>query len=83
MQQATAELKHIVDGIKQLDQLNREVATATDEQASVVQHLGESVHSVAHLVDESAASASSLAQFSVRLRKLSTELNGLIDRFVV
>lgn len=83
MQQATAELKHIVDGIKQLDQLNREVATATDEQASVVQHLGESVHSVAHLVDESAASAGSLAQFSVRLRKLSTELNGLIDRFVV
>jgi len=83
MQQATAELKHIVDGIKQLDQLNREVATATDEQASVVQHLGESVHSVAHLVDESAASASSLAEFSVRLRKLSNELNGLIDRFVV
>ncbi|MDP5138038.1 methyl-accepting chemotaxis protein [Rheinheimera baltica] len=83
MQLATAELQHIVDGIKQLDQLNREVATATDEQASVVQHLGESVHSVAHLVDDSAESAASLAGFSVRLRQLSTELNGLIDRFVV
>lgn len=83
MQQATAELQHIVDGIKQLDQLNREVATATDEQASVVKHLGESVHNVAHLVDDSAASAGTLAEFSVRLRRLSTELNGLIDRFIV
>ena len=83
MQQANAELKQIVDGIRQLDQLNREVATATDEQAAVVQHLGASVHSVADLVDGSAASALTLADFSIRLRQLSGELNRLIDRFVV
>lgn len=83
MQQANLELKQIVDGIRQLDQLNREVATATDEQAAVVQHLGESVHSVAELVDGSAASAVTLADFSIRLRQLSGELNRLIDRFVV
>lgn len=83
MQQATAELQHIVDGIRQLDQLNREVATATDEQASVVKHLGESVHSVAQLVDDSAESATTLADFSVKLRQLSGDLNRLIDRFIV
>lgn len=83
MQQATAELQHIVDGIRELDQLNRQVATATDEQAAVVQHLGHSVHNVAQLVDDSTASATKLADFSVKLRQLSGELNRLIDRFIV
>ncbi|MDX1537130.1 methyl-accepting chemotaxis protein [Arsukibacterium sp.] len=83
MLQATAELQHIVDGIRELDQLNRQVATATDEQAAVVQHLGHSVHNVAQLVDDSTASATKLADFSVKLRQLSGELNRLIDRFIV
>ncbi|WP_019677563.1 methyl-accepting chemotaxis protein [Arsukibacterium perlucidum] len=83
MLEATAELQHIVDGIRELDQLNRQVATATDEQAAVVQHLGQSVHSVAQLVDDSTGSATKLADFSVRLRQLSGELNRLIDRFIV
>ena len=83
MVQATAELQHIVDGIRELDQLNRQVATATDEQAAVVQHLGQSVHSVAQLVDDSTSSATTLAEFSVQLRQLSVELNRLIDRFIV
>lgn len=83
MLEATAELQHIVDGIRELDQLNRQVATATDEQAAVVQQLGQSVHSVAQLVDDSTGSATSLADFSVRLRQLSAELNRLIDRFIV
>ncbi|MDX1677241.1 methyl-accepting chemotaxis protein [Arsukibacterium sp.] len=83
MQQATAELQHIVDGIRELDQLNRQVATATDEQAAVVQQLGQSVYTVARLVDDSAGSATSLADFSVQLRQLSAELNRLIDRFIV
>ncbi|WP_372628224.1 methyl-accepting chemotaxis protein [Arsukibacterium sp.] len=80
---ATAELQHIADGIRELDQLNRQVATATDEQAAVVQHLGQSVHSVAQLVDDSTRSATTLAEFSVQLRQLSVELNRLIDRFIV
>jgi methyl-accepting chemotaxis protein len=83
MLQATAELQHIVDGIRELDQLNRQVANATDEQAAVVQHLGRSVHNVAQLVDDSTASATKLADFSVKLRQLSGELNRLIDRFIV
>ena len=83
MLEATAELQHIVDGIRELDQLNRQVATATDEQAAVVQQLGQSVHSVAQLVDDSTGSATKLADFSVRLRQLSGELNRLIDRFIV
>lgn len=83
MLEATAELQHIVDGIRELDQLNRQVATATDEQAAVVQQLGQSVHSVTRLVDDSTHSATNLADFSVRLRQLSSELNRLIDRFIV
>ncbi|SNY49429.1 methyl-accepting chemotaxis sensory transducer with Cache sensor [Arsukibacterium tuosuense] len=83
MLEATAELQHIVDGIRELDQLNRQVATATDEQAAVVKQLGQSVHSVTQLVDDSTGSATKLADFSVRLRQLSAELNRLIDRFIV
>ncbi|WP_213997812.1 methyl-accepting chemotaxis protein [Arsukibacterium sp.] len=83
MLEATAELQHIVDGIRELDQLNRQVATATDEQAAVVQQLGHSVHNVAQLVDDSTGSATNLADFSVRLRQLSGDLNRLIDRFIV
>ena len=83
MASASEALGRIVQGIRQLDELNQDVARATDEQAAVVQDISQSVHDSNQLIDESAAAAAQLANFSADLRQLSTTLQGLTTRFII
>lgn len=83
MATASEALGRIVQGIRELDQLNQDVARATDEQAAVVQDISQSVHASNQLIDESAGAASQLASFSADLRQLSAALHGLTTRFII
>ncbi len=82
MAAASEALGRIVQGIRQLDQLNQDVARATDEQAAVVQDISHSVHTSNDLIDDSAAAAAKLASFSAELRQLSSTLQSLTSRFI-
>lgn len=82
MAAASEALGRIVQGIRQLDELNQDVARATDEQAAVVQDISQSVHASNALIDDSAAAAAKLATFSAELRQLSATLQGLTSRFI-
>lgn len=83
MATASDALARIVDGIRKIDQLNQDVARATDEQAAVVQDISQSVHTSNQLIDDSAAAATQLADFSADLRQLSAKLQQLTARFVI
>lgn len=83
MATASEVLARIVDGIRTIDQLNQDVARATDEQAAVVQDISQSVHTSNQLIDESTAAAAQLAGFSADLRQLSAKLQQLTARFVI
>lgn len=83
MTHASDALTRIVNGIRHLDDVNRDVARATDEQAAVVQDISQSVHASNQLIDDSAAAAKQLATFSADLRQLSTKLHGLTARFTI
>ncbi|KDM91683.1 methyl-accepting chemotaxis protein [Photobacterium galatheae] len=79
--QATESLVQIVSYIDQISSQNIQVATATEEQSSVVQEINRNIEDINHLTAETADIANQLNVSSDQLQDLSDQMAKLVGRF--
>ncbi|WP_420234434.1 methyl-accepting chemotaxis protein [Pseudomonas sp. ABY48] len=80
---AGASLNAIGQALRNLNSLNASIASATLQQAHVVEDINQNVTQAAGLSHSTAMAAEQSSQASSRLKALSEELNGLLTQFRV
>jgi len=80
---AGASLNAIGQALRNLNGLNASIASATLQQAHVVEDINQNVTQAAGLSHSTALAAEQSSQASVHLRELSEQLNGLLRQFRV
>jgi methyl-accepting chemotaxis protein len=80
---AGASLSAIGQALRNLNGLNASIASATLQQAHVVEDINQNVTQAAGLSHSTALAAEQSSVASVRLKALSVELNGLLKQFRV
>ncbi|CAI8787182.1 Methyl-accepting chemotaxis protein McpP [Pseudomonas sp. IT-P12] len=80
---AGASLNAIGQALRNLNGLNTSIASATLQQAHVVEDINQNVTQAAGLSHSTAAAAEQSSVASVRLKDLSEQLNGLLKQFRV
>ncbi|EPJ97317.1 MULTISPECIES: methyl-accepting chemotaxis protein [Pseudomonas] len=80
---AGASLNAIGQALRNLNSLNASIASATLQQAHVVEDINQNVTQAAGLSHSTAMAAEQSSQASGRLKALSEELNGLLKQFRV
>ncbi|QFT21457.1 Methyl-accepting chemotaxis protein PctC [Pseudomonas sp. THAF187a] len=78
---ASAALEQINSHIGQISDQNIQVATATEEQSSVVEDINRNIVDINELTVGTTHIADQLSQASSDLQALSTQLDGLVGRF--
>ncbi|ARS49784.1 hypothetical protein PSMEN_15850 [Ectopseudomonas mendocina] len=78
---ASAALEQINGHIGQISDQNIQVATATEEQSSVVEDINRNIVDINELTVGTTHIADQLNQASSDLQTLSTQLDGLVGRF--
>ncbi|MEL6116143.1 methyl-accepting chemotaxis protein [Photobacterium sp. SP02] len=78
---ATGSLAQIATYIDQISEQNIQVATATEEQSSVVHEINRNIEDINHLTSETADIANELNASSGELQALSKQLDQLVGRF--
>jgi methyl-accepting chemotaxis protein len=81
--QAGASLTSITQALRNLNGLNASIASATLQQAHVVEDINQNVTHAASLSQDAAYAAESSSLASTQLRTLSDRLNGLLGQFRV
>ncbi len=81
--QAGASLNAIGQALRNLNGLNASIASATLQQAHVVEDINQNVTQAAGLSHSTALAAQQSSEASVHLKDLSEELNGLLRQFKV
>lgn len=79
--EANQALEHITSHIAQINDMNIQVATATEEQSSVVGEINRNVEEINHLTMETADIAEQLTESSRNLQQLSSQLDKLVGHF--
>ncbi|ETI60794.1 methyl-accepting chemotaxis protein [Marinomonas profundimaris] len=79
--EANTSLEQITAHIGQISDMNIQVATATEEQALVVNDMSKNVEEINQLTTETAEIADELTASSTNLQKLSSQLDKLVTQF--
>jgi methyl-accepting chemotaxis protein len=79
--EANASLEQITAHIGQISDMNIQVATATEEQALVVNDMSKNVEDINQLTTETSEIADELTASSTNLQKLSVQLDKLVTQF--
>tara|TARA_R110001583_G_scaffold67490_9_gene192977 strand:- start:67 stop:2025 length:1959 start_codon:yes stop_codon:yes gene_type:complete len=82
-QQTNSALNDIVENIKQLSDLNTQVATATEEQSMVVNEINKHVHSISDSTESSVTISENMASSSESLSDMAKNLDSLVARFKI
>lgn len=69
--------------IDQISDMNIQIATATEEQTSVVGELNSNVNDISSLTMDTASVAGNLHESSISLERLSNKLNNLVHSFIL
>ncbi|MBF4334252.1 methyl-accepting chemotaxis protein [Vibrio anguillarum] len=78
---ANSSLKQICVYIENISDQNIQVATATEEQSSVVSEINRTVEDINHLTMETTTVAEELTASSEHLKKVSKQLDNLVNNF--
>lgn len=76
-----AVLKNIAVGIQQINDVNTQVATATEEQTVVVEDINQNIHLISSNSDENLQASQQLVAVSYQLDQLASELSEQVGRF--
>jgi methyl-accepting chemotaxis protein len=82
-QQTTEALEDIVANIQQISDLNTQVATSTEEQATVVGEINIHVHAISDSTENSAQISTRIASSSESLTAMAMKLDSLVERFKI
>ncbi len=80
-QQSGDALRMIVGSVNDLQLMVQQIASATDEMATVSGQIGDDIEEIAVVSRETSASTREIAEASQNLARLSSELNGLVSRY--
>jgi methyl-accepting chemotaxis protein len=79
--EAGAALGRITDSVSTIEQMNQQIAAASEEQSAVAENISESVTRVRDIGEQSASGSEQTASASAELARLGLELQGLVARF--
>ncbi|WP_298722171.1 methyl-accepting chemotaxis protein [uncultured Oceanisphaera sp.] len=79
--EAGASIEAITRSVSDIQQMNSQIATASEQQSSVAEEINRSVFSIRELSDHSAAATEQTAASSTELARLSAELQRQVGRF--
>jgi len=79
----TESLAKIADAISRVNDMNTQIATATEEQSAVVEEVNRNIVSINHVSEQSADGAQQVSTASVELCNLSRHLREIVGRFKV
>ncbi|USH02847.1 methyl-accepting chemotaxis protein [Grimontia kaedaensis] len=80
-QNASSALMHINEQIVLISDINTQVATATEEQSTVVADINRNIEDINETTQQTADTAGNMARASDELRELSYTLDELVKRF--
>ena len=76
-------LEEIVRNVKNISDLNFQIATATEEQAAVVNEINSHIVNISDSTEQSAAASTSIESSSNALKTMSQALEQLVSRFKI
>ena len=79
--EAGTALGRITDSVSTIEQMNQQIAAASEEQSAVAENISESVTRVRDIGEQSASGSEQTASASAELARLGLELQGLVSRF--
>ena len=80
-QKTTEALNQVVNNIQSISDLNAQVATATEEQAAVVNEIDIHIHTICDCTESSTQNSTKMATSSEALTNMSTRLDSLVKQF--
>ncbi|TBR38068.1 methyl-accepting chemotaxis protein [Marinomonas agarivorans] len=83
MQSATKALNDIAVQANKMNDLNCQVATATEQQLVAIEEVGQNVVSIQSSIEEGVTTSKQLAQSSTSLQTLAVKLNQLVGGFKI
>ncbi|MFP6847456.1 MAG: methyl-accepting chemotaxis protein [Pseudomonas sp.] len=81
--QAGTALTMIDEAVSRIQQMNQQIATASEEQSSVAEEINRSVSNIRDIAEQSAAAAEETSAASVDLARLGSDLQLQVNRFRV
>ncbi|MGP0209502.1 methyl-accepting chemotaxis protein [Pseudomonas sp. NCHU5232] len=81
--QAGVALDQIDEAVSRIQQMNQQIATASEQQSSVAEEINRSVSSISDIAEQSAAASEETSASSVDLARLGSDLQQQISRFRV
>lgn len=81
MQSATQALNGIAEQANRMNDINSQVATATEQQLIAIEEVGQNIVAIQGSVEDGLATANKLSDNSTSLQDLSTKLNQLVGGF--
>ncbi len=81
--EAAESLNKIVEAVNIISDMNRQIATAAEEQSVVAREIDKNIVQISGLTESSAEQTSHVSDASARLHQLSNSLSELVKRFKV
>ncbi len=79
--EAGSALGRITESVSTIEQMNQQIAAASEEQSAVAENISQSVTRVRDIGEQSASGSEQTASASAELARLGVELQGLVARF--
>ncbi|MDB1123791.1 methyl-accepting chemotaxis protein [Vibrio algarum] len=81
--EASSALDSITNAINVINDMNMQIASASEEQSSVAESINENVVNVKRIAEENAVAANQTRGSSTEIAQLAEQLNGLVSQFRV
>lgn len=80
---AGASLKTIAGSVARIDEMSSNIASATEEQSAVADHMNSNVTRIRDMAKHNAETVEQTYQSGTELTRIATELQGLVEKFRV
>ncbi len=81
--QTGSSLQSIAQSVNMINEMNTQIATASEEQSAVAEEINQNIVNISHVADQTSGGAEQLASASDELARLSTQLQSLVGQFKV